>query len=431
VIVAADHMRYPHVVIVDHHREHVGGGPVGAQQDIVVDLGILHRDLALDLVVDCGFALGRDLEADHIGRAFGRFACVAIAPPAVVAHRLLVGALLGAHCLEFFGRGEAFVGVSRVEQLVRDLGVAFGAVGLEDRRFVEIEAEPVEPLDDLVDRILRAALAIGILDPQQGATTMVPCVKPVEQRRTRAADMEISGGRGSEAGDDRRGLAATIACHCHSLPFKHLHGDAGDAFGTDGGGGRRGPPRSAAPLAHARSLVQFRRAIRSISGRRAIRPWSVAGGRVRRGHRAVVLSWRAMAMAGDNRRRGSRCGHGLRAVARKRRTRLFDARNRVGPDRPGARHVAGMGALGDGGGGAARLSALRTDRRANSRTRGATGGGPRPARPGRARCGDRAGGGLSREPAAGAGPAWIARGRAGAVVGAADAAVPAHRPWSV
>src|SRR3546814_12542570 len=33
MIVAADHMAHAHVVIVDHHREHIGGRAVGAKDD--------------------------------------------------------------------------------------------------------------------------------------------------------------------------------------------------------------------------------------------------------------------------------------------------------------------------------------------------------------------------------------------------------------
>jgi hypothetical protein len=58
VVVAADDMGHAHVVIVDHHREHIGRRAVGAQQDVVVDLDILHRHAALHGIVDRGLALG-------------------------------------------------------------------------------------------------------------------------------------------------------------------------------------------------------------------------------------------------------------------------------------------------------------------------------------------------------------------------------------
>ena len=64
MVVAADHVSDPHVVIVDHHRKHVGRRAVRAQQDEIVELGILDRDPALHLVLDHRFAFARRLEAD-------------------------------------------------------------------------------------------------------------------------------------------------------------------------------------------------------------------------------------------------------------------------------------------------------------------------------------------------------------------------------
>ena len=64
VIVAADDMGDAHVVIVDHHGQHVGGVAVGAQQHQVVELLVLPDHVALHLIVDHGFAGLRRLEAD-------------------------------------------------------------------------------------------------------------------------------------------------------------------------------------------------------------------------------------------------------------------------------------------------------------------------------------------------------------------------------
>ena len=65
MVVAADHVSDPHVVIVDHHRKHVGRRSVRAEQDEIVDFGVLDGDAALDAVVDHRLALARRLEADH------------------------------------------------------------------------------------------------------------------------------------------------------------------------------------------------------------------------------------------------------------------------------------------------------------------------------------------------------------------------------
>jgi hypothetical protein len=50
---------------------------------------------------------------------------------------------------------------------VRDLGVAAGAGELEDRLLVPVQAQPFEALEDLLDRVLGAARAVGILDAQE------------------------------------------------------------------------------------------------------------------------------------------------------------------------------------------------------------------------------------------------------------------------
>ena len=64
MVVAADDVGDAHVVIVDHDCEHIGRRAVRAQQDEVVELGVLHGHAALDLVVDDRLALAWRLEAD-------------------------------------------------------------------------------------------------------------------------------------------------------------------------------------------------------------------------------------------------------------------------------------------------------------------------------------------------------------------------------
>ncbi len=56
VVVAPDHMGDAHVVVVDHHRQHVGRIAVAAQQHEVVEVLVLPDHAALDLVLDHGLA---------------------------------------------------------------------------------------------------------------------------------------------------------------------------------------------------------------------------------------------------------------------------------------------------------------------------------------------------------------------------------------
>ena len=202
MIVATNDMRHPHVVIVDDDREHVGRIAVRAQQHEVVELLVGEDDLALHLVVDDRLAFLSGAQADHRLDARGRFGWIAVAPAAVVAHRLALEAGLVAHLLQLFDARVTAIGAAGREQLLGDLAMALGALELADRLAVPVQAEPFEPVENRVDRRLRRAFAVGVLDAQQERAAEALGVEPVEQSRARAADMQEAGRRGREAGDD-------------------------------------------------------------------------------------------------------------------------------------------------------------------------------------------------------------------------------------
>ena len=202
VIVAADHMRDMHVVIVDDDGQHIGRRAVGAQQDHIVELAVLDRDFALHGILDDRLAGLRRLEADDRGNARGRILRVAIAPAAVIAHRL-AGSLLGcAHLVEFLGRAVAVVGVAAGQHLVGHLGVPGGAGELVGDVAIPLQAEPRQAVEDRGDGGLGRARAIGVLDAQQELAAGVLGIEPVEQGGARAADVQEAGRRGGEAGND-------------------------------------------------------------------------------------------------------------------------------------------------------------------------------------------------------------------------------------
>jgi hypothetical protein len=154
VIVAANDVGHAHVVVVDHHGEHVGRVTVGAQQHEVVEILVLPCDAALDLIVDHGFAGLRRLEADHrldAGRRLGR---IAVAPAAVVAHGAAFGLGGLAHLRQFLGRGVAAVGLAGGEQLLGDLAMSGCILELIDRVAVPIDAEPFQAVENRADRRL-------------------------------------------------------------------------------------------------------------------------------------------------------------------------------------------------------------------------------------------------------------------------------------
>ena len=194
MVVATDHVGDVHVVVVDHHRQHVGRRAVAPQQDHVVQVGIGHGDAALDQILDHRLALARRLEPDDrvdAGRRVGR---IPVAPAAVVTHRPAVGARLLAHRLQFFGRGVAAVGVSGGQQLLGHLAMPVGPRELGHRLAVPVQTQPPQTLQDRVDGLLGGPFLVGIFDAQQEAAVAAARVQPVEQRRACPTDVQEAGG---------------------------------------------------------------------------------------------------------------------------------------------------------------------------------------------------------------------------------------------
>src|SRR3546814_19596547 len=94
MIVATDHMADAHIVIVDHHGQHIGGRAVRTQQDHVVEFAVLHGDAALHLVFYHRLALVGGLEPDDEGRLRTGFGRNPVDPASVISPRL-PGAALG------------------------------------------------------------------------------------------------------------------------------------------------------------------------------------------------------------------------------------------------------------------------------------------------------------------------------------------------
>ncbi len=67
---------------------------------------------------------------------------------------------------------------------------------LADRFAIPIEAQPVSPSRIAAGVFGGGAGAVRILDPEQELAAPAAGEKPVEQRRPRAADMQLPGGEG-------------------------------------------------------------------------------------------------------------------------------------------------------------------------------------------------------------------------------------------
>src|SRR5690242_1584393 len=107
MIVAADYVGDRHIMIVDHDREHISRGAVGAQKHEIVETFALPDHPALNLILDHGLTGERRLEPDRRLDPGWRFAWVAVAPAAVIKLGAAFAARRLAHLRKLLGAGVA------------------------------------------------------------------------------------------------------------------------------------------------------------------------------------------------------------------------------------------------------------------------------------------------------------------------------------
>ena len=212
-----DHVGDPHQVVVDDVRQVVRREAVALQQDLVVDLRVVEPDLAPQQVVDDRLARGRHREPDDAalaGRAPPRrLGPVDRAAPPVVAEVQLLRLLLLAESLEPLAGAEARVGGAALDEEVgvlpvdlRALALAVGAVRAADvRTLVPAQAQPPQGVEDHRLAGEGAALAVGVLDPEDELPAVPAGEGVVEERHVRGSDVGISGGARGDARPDRHG----------------------------------------------------------------------------------------------------------------------------------------------------------------------------------------------------------------------------------
>ena len=71
---------------------------------------------------------------------------------------------------------------------------------------VPIEPEPAQAVENPFDHLRRRSLDVGVLDAQHEHAAVTTREQPVEERRARAADVEVAGRRRSEANSGSRHL---------------------------------------------------------------------------------------------------------------------------------------------------------------------------------------------------------------------------------
>ncbi len=105
----------------------------------------------------------------------------------------------GGHLL---GRGERLVGVPGLDQPGQHVPVDLAAFGLPVRAvraadlgpLVPVQPQPTQAVQQVPVGLLGVPRGVGVLDPEDELPTVVPGVRPVEQRRAHDADVHQAGG---------------------------------------------------------------------------------------------------------------------------------------------------------------------------------------------------------------------------------------------
>ena len=149
VIIPADDMGDPHIMVVNNHGQHVGGAGISPQDYHVVKLGVLYRDNALYRILNSGFPCIRHAHAHHKGPVFKgpvfhivRGLCL-VTPGR--SYRLAFGMRRIAQRRQFFGIKVAAVGGTALQQGVCHLNMPVRTRRLADSGFIALQPKPCQP----------------------------------------------------------------------------------------------------------------------------------------------------------------------------------------------------------------------------------------------------------------------------------------------
>jgi len=109
-----------------------------------------------------------------------------------------------AHRIELLLRAVVPVRVPLREEPVGDLAIAGEALHLEEGALGIVEPEPLHGIEDRLNRLLRRAFEVRVLDAQHESAPVALRIRPVEERGAGAAEVEVAGGARREARADQR-----------------------------------------------------------------------------------------------------------------------------------------------------------------------------------------------------------------------------------
>ena len=216
-LLAPNHVRDAHVVVVDHVGEVVRRQAVRLHQDLVVQHARLEAHAASDGVLKLHLLfLIRSLEPNHKRRAAGLQLGHFLGP-----HRQAVSKLstrrgvvledvgLGglAQRVQFFRRVKCFVGEPLIEQRLHCVAVQLAAFALAVRAavsafldaFVGRESTPRQGFLDVRFRPFHKAALVGVFDSQKEGSTVGPGEQPIVQCSPNPSHVERPGGAGGKA----------------------------------------------------------------------------------------------------------------------------------------------------------------------------------------------------------------------------------------
>ena len=208
ILRAAHDMGDAHGMVVDDVGKVVGRIAVLLDQDLILQLRIVHGDLAENRVGEGGGAFDRHFLADDIGRAGveklldflpGQIAAVAVIAAAGILALNGFQTLLGAEaavCLalidELFGKGEI-----HLSAFALDIGAVVAA---DIGTLVMLKSRGGEGFVDDVHSALDIALLIGVLNAEHKGASLRFCNQIFIQRRSEIADVHKAGRRRRKTG---------------------------------------------------------------------------------------------------------------------------------------------------------------------------------------------------------------------------------------
>src|SRR4029077_1659943 len=98
----------------------------------------------------------------------------------------------------FFGGTIAEKSAAIGEALLRGGAIEVQALGLVERAFIPVEAQPKKAVDDALNEFRLVALGVGVFDAEDHGAVLLNGIEPVEQGGAGAADVEVAGGRRGE-----------------------------------------------------------------------------------------------------------------------------------------------------------------------------------------------------------------------------------------